>query len=72
MQTLVIKDVKDEFIPSLKAFVKAIGAKLDKSKINKEEKEILKAIAQIDKDRKPGKLKTYDSADEAFRDAGLL
>ena len=82
--TLVIENVKDEFVPSLKAFVKAINArckaetkpkikaqnlgKTKKAKLSEFEKEILKADRQIERDIKSGKLKAYKSAKKMHED----
>ena len=67
MSTLVIENVKDEFLPAFKALSKAISAKckIQKAqKLTKFEKEILKARAEIEKERENGTLRTFGSARE--------
>lgn len=68
--TLVVENVRDEFLPSLKAFVKAINAKckVEKPKLSKFEKEIIKADKQIERDIKNGTLKAYKSAKKMHED----
>lgn len=68
--TLVIENVQAEFLPSLKAFVKAINAKckVEKPKLSEFEKEVLKADRQIQRDIKNGKAKAYKSAKKMHED----
>ena len=74
--TLLIENVKEEFVPSLKAFVKAINAQCraqkpsEKAKSPKSafERAVLRADAQIERDIKSGKLKGYKSAKKMHED----
>ena len=70
MSTLVIENLKDEFLPAFKALSKAMNAKcrVEKPKLTKFEKEILKAKAEVESARKNGTLRTFSSARE-FRKA---
>lgn len=74
MTTLVIENLKDEFIPAFKALSKAMNAKckVKKDKLSKFEKGVLKARAEVESARKDGTLRTFSSAREAFKDAGLI
>lgn len=70
MSTLLIENVKDEFLPAFKALSKATSAKCKiqtkptKPKLTKFEKEILKARAEVEEARKNGTLQTFSSARE--------
>ena len=69
MSTLVIENVKDEFLPAFKALSKAMNAKcrvekVKKPKLTKFEKGILKAKAEVESARKNGTLRTFNSAKE--------
>ncbi|MGX3011177.1 hypothetical protein ACWIUD_06410 [Helicobacter sp. 23-1044] len=66
MSTLIIENVKDEFLPAFRAISKAMDAKckVQKPKLTKFEKEILKARAEVEKERKDGTLRTFESARE--------
>lgn len=68
--TLVVENVQAEFVPSLKAFAKAINAKckVQEAKLSKFEKSVLKAEKQIQKDIKSGTLKAYKSAKQMHED----
>ena len=70
MSTLVIENLKDEFLPAFKALSKAMNAKcrVEKPKLTKFEKGILKAKAEVESARKNGTLRTFSSARE-FRKA---
>lgn len=64
--TLILENVKDEFVPTIKALSKAINAKckIEKPKATKLEKELLLQLQEIEEKRKKGTLKTYTSAKE--------
>ncbi|TLD85573.1 DUF2683 family protein [Helicobacter sp. MIT 05-5294] len=75
--TLIIEDVKEEFLPATKAFAKAINAKC---KVKKEEEvytqDFIESLEESEREfeeqRKNKTLKTYKNVEEAFRSEGII
>ena len=65
--TLVIKNVKAEFLPAFKGLAKGANAKCEiekPKKLSKFAKSILKAKAQVEEERRNGTLRVFTSAQE--------
>lgn len=65
--TLVIKNVKAEFLPAFKGLAKGANAKCEiekPKKLSKFAKGILKAAAQVEQERKNGTLRVFTNVDE--------
>ena len=72
--TLIIENASKELYTAIKSLAKIdnVKCKVQKPKLTKFEKEILKAKAELEKEKREGTLKTYASAKEAFEKEGLL
>lgn len=71
MITLVMENANEDLLEAIKSMAKVANVKINvkkESPLNKFEKSILRASKQVEKDRKNGTLKYYQTAEEMHKD----